>query len=271
MSRTVYYISDGTGISAQTLGHSLMTQFEQVDFKSVTLPYIDSKDKAMAAITQINKSFNSDGAKPIVFSTIVKSEIRNIIAGSSAFVIDFFQTFIDSLEQELKVPSAHLVGLSHAVTDDERYNTRIEAINFSLMCDDGINPKNFSAADIVLLGISRTGKTPTCLYLALQFGIKAANYPLTPDDLNHPHLPSFLNDCRDKLFGLTINPERLHQIRSKRFPNSEYASKNQCDIEVKQAESYFKKEQIPYLNSTQLSIEELATHILADTGLTRRI
>lgn len=267
MTRTVYYISDGTGISAETLGHSLMTQFEQIEFQSTTLPYIDTEEKAKQAIVEINKSFNEEKERPIVFSTIVKPEIRNIIAASAGFVIDFFQTFIGPLEKELKMPSAHLVGLSHALANDEQYNSRIEAVHFALQCDDGMNTAAYVEADIILVGISRSGKTPTCLYLALQYGIRAANYPLTEEDLKLPYLPKALTNFQDKLFGLTITAERLHQIRNKRRSNSVYASFEQCEFEVQAAESLFHKEKLDFLDSTHLSIEELAAHILDITHL----
>lgn len=269
MTRTVFYISDGTGLSAEALGHSLMTQFQSLSFQSFTLPYIDSEEKAKEAVQHINKSFDQGQERAIVFSTIVKTEIREIIKSSQAFVIDFFQAFISSLEQEIKIPAANTVGLSHAVKDVEEYNSRIEAVHFALQCDDGINLQAYQSADIILLGVSRTGKTPTCLYLALQFGIRAANYPLTEEDLNALTLPKALLSHRERLFGLTITPERLHNIRNKRRPNTPYSSLAQCKLEVNQALSLYTHEKIPYLDSTQLSIEELSVHILGLTGLRR--
>lgn len=267
--RTVYYISDGTGLSAATLGHSLMTQFESISFESFTLPYIDTKEKAREALKQINKSSSLDNERPIIFSTIVKPEIRNIFRESKAFVIDFFQAFISPLEQELKIASTHAVGISHAVINPEQYNTRIEAVQFALECDDGLNTNAYGSADLILLGVSRSGKTPTCLYLALQFGLRAANFPLTEDDFNSNVLPDSLSSYRDRLFGLTIKAERLSEIRSKRFPNSSYSSLEQCRRETDAVQEIYKKEKIPYINSTELSIEELSTHILQSMGLSR--
>lgn len=271
MSRTLYYISDGTGISAETLGHSLVTQFEQLTFQTVRLPYVDNPDKAKKAVAQINDSYNTDKERPIVFCTIVQPEIRNIIAEGKGFVIDFFQPFIALLEQELKLPATHRVGLSHAVVNDELYSQRIEAVNFALQCDDGINTNAYQNADIILVGISRSGKTPTSLYLALQFGIRAANYPLTEEELKLETLPASLRPFRARLMGLTITSERLQAIRAKRRPNTPYASKEQCQFEIKRAESLFQTENVPYLNATYLSVEELATHILTKLGLKRRI
>lgn len=272
MTRTVYYISDGTGISAEALGHSLMTQFDQVSFQSITLPYIDTEEKAKQAVSKINESGRLDNIRPIVFSTIVKPEIRRVIRESQGLCIDFFHSFIGTLEEELNIKASELVGLTHGVGDQDQYNTRIEAVNYSLHTDDGINTSAYKTADIILLGVSRTGKTPTCLYLALQHGIRAANYPLTPEDLGNtsiPVLPSILHAFRDRLFGLTISSDRLHQIRLGRRPESQYASINQCKEEIHFSESLFQKEKIPYLNSTDLSIEELSTHILLKAELKR--
>lgn len=267
VTRTVFYISDGTGISAETLGHSLITQFDQIPFRSHTLPYIDSQEKARAVVAQINAIYVKEELRPIIFSTIVKPEISSIIAASPALVIDFFQSFIGSLEQELNVTSQSVVGLSHRVLDEERYNTRIEAVNYALECDDGIGLKAYSSADVILLGVSRTGKTPTCLYLALQYGIRAANYPLTEEDLQLPVLPKALQAFRKRLFGLTIAPDRLQQIRSKRRPNSAYASLSQCEAEINAASRLYRQENIASLNSTYLSVEELSAHILTALGL----
>lgn len=267
MNRTVFYISDGTGISAEALGHSLITQFENIPFQFHTLPYINTEEKAKDAVLKIDKAYNSDKSKPLVFSTIVKPALRNIIAQSHGFVIDFFQSFLGALETELNTKASSIVGLSHAVTDEEQYHTRIEAVHFALQCDDGVNTQAYKSADIILLGVSRTGKTPTCLYLALQHGIRAANYPLTPEDLQTNQLPAPLIPYRKCLFGLTIYPDRLHTIRTKRKPMSTYAAINQCEKEIQYAENLFSREKIPFINSTHLSIEELSTQILVLSAL----
>lgn len=269
MTRTVFYISDGTGLSVEALGHSLMTQFDSLSFQSFTLPYIDSELKAKEAVQYINRCFEQGQERPIVFSTIVKPNIRDIIKSSQAFVIDFFQAFIGNLEKELGISAANTVGLSHAVKDTEQYNSRIDAVHYALQCDDGVNLQAYQSADIILIGVSRTGKTPTCLYLALQFGIRAANYPLTEEDLSASTLPKALLAYKERLFGLTISKERLHSIRNKRRPNTPYSSLEQCKVEINQALALYKNDSIPFLDSTQLSIEELSVHILRLTGLKR--
>lgn len=271
MKRTVFFISDGTGITAENLGHSLLTQFEHVRFEIITLPYINTIEKAEMARNQINEFHATTHQLPIVFATILNPEIQHVLANSDGLYLDFFGTFLGPLEAELKVKSSLEVGRMHGVVDDKVYMTRINAINFTLGHDDGVNPQTYKNADIILVGVSRSGKTPTCLYLALQYGIFAANYPITEEDLISKELPKMLLPIKGKLFGLTIDPERLQLIRGERRPNSSYASIEQCRKEVKEVEKLFHQESIPYLNATTRSIEEISTTILANKGIRRRI
>ena len=206
--RTVFFVSDGTGITAETFGHSVLTQFD-MRFRQIRLPFIDSVDKAHEAVRRINDSFQTEGKRPIVFSTLVKAELSEIIRRASGMHMDLIQTFVDPLEQELGIKSTHTVGRSHNIADSSDYKNRIEAINFSLAHDDGQSHKNLALADVILVGVSRSGKTPTSLYLAMQYGIKAANYPLIPDDFERGQLPSGLAPYRGKIFGLSIMPDRL--------------------------------------------------------------
>lgn len=271
MKRTVFFISDGTGITAETLGHSLLTQFEQFHFEKTTIPYIDTTEKAEAAVQKINFAAQSDGYQPLIFSTLVNPGISNIIAASQGLLLDFFKTFIDPLEAALQTPSSHHVGRMHGVVNDKTYMNRIEAVNYALSHDDGLRVQNYQQADIILIGVSRCGKTPTCLYLALQFGLFAANYPFTEEDMDLFTIPEILKPYRDKLFGLTIEPERLRLIREERRPNSRYASLKQCQTEIQKVETFFKHENIPFLSSTSRSIEEIASSILATMDLRRRL
>ena len=271
MKRTVFFLSDRTGITAETLGHSLLTQFEGIEFKQITLPFIDSVEKAEQAVEQINNAASQNGCAPLLFSTLIDMEVREVISQSKGFLLDFFDTFINPLESELGIQSAHAVGRSHGMGVYANYKARIDAVNFALGNDDGVTTRHYPAADIILIGVSRSGKTPTCLYLALQYGILAANYPLTEEDLESPRLPSLLEPYRDKLYGLTINPLRLQQIRRERRPDSHYASMQQCEHEVRTVESMYRREQIPFLDTSSVSIEEIATTILHHTGLVRRL
>ena len=269
--RTVFFISDSTGITAETLGNSLLAQFSAILFEKVTLPYIDTVEKAEAAMQKINQACTSDGARPIVFDTIVNEEIRRILSQSNGFKIDVFSTFLSPLENELQTRSSYSVGGSHAIGEMTKYKDRIESVNYAIDNDDGGRIQQYDRADIILLGVSRSGKTPTCLYMALQFGIRAANYPLTEDDIDLSKLPELLQNHREKLYGLTIEPFQLSAIRQERRPNSRYASLDQCDMEVRKVEQMFRNEGIKKINTTNFSIEEITTRIMADAGLKRKM
>ncbi|MGC2459095.1 MAG: pyruvate, water dikinase regulatory protein [Gallionellaceae bacterium] len=267
MQRTAFFISDRTGITAENLGRSLLSQFDSVEFNRVTLPFVDTGEKARAALEKINAACRTDGQPPLVFSTLILAEVRDIVAQSDALFLDLFEIFIAPLEAELGIPSSHAVGRSHGVGVD--YAARMEAVNYALRHDDGGVSIDLPLADIILTGVSRCGKTPTSLYLALQFGIHAANYPLVPEDFDADALPAALRPLREKLFGLTISPERLHQIRAERAPDSRYASLENCHREIRQAEGLMARFGIPCMDVTAMSVEEIATTLLHRTGLKR--
>lgn len=262
-NRTVFFVSDGTGITAETFGHSVLTQFE-LRFKQVRLPFIDTLDKAYEATRKINEAFAADGKLPIVFSTLVKADLSKVIQQAKAMHMDLIQTFVEPLEKELGVKSTHTIGRSHNTANTDEYKNRIEAINFSLAHDDGQSHKNLADADVILVGVSRSGKTPTSLYLAMQFGVKAANYPLIPEDFERDKLPSGLLPFKQKIFGLTIAADRLSEIRNERRPGSKYAALANCRYEVNEAEKIMRREGIRWMSSTTKSIEEIAATILQD-------
>jgi len=262
-ARTVFFVSDGTGITAETFGHSVLTQFD-LRFKQIRLPFIDTLDKAHDALRKINDAFAADGQRPIVFSTLVKADLSNVVRLSKGMHMDLIQTFVEPLEQELGVKSTHTIGRSHTSTDSEEYKNRIEAINFSLAHDDGQSNKNLSGADVILVGVSRSGKTPTSLFLAMQYGIKAANYPLIPDDFEREKLPSGLIPYKSKIFGLSIAADRLAEIRNERLPGSKYAALENCRYEINEAEKMMRREGIRWMSSTTKSIEEIAATILQE-------
>lgn len=268
--RIAFIISDGTGITAESLGHSLLAQFPDIEFQYVVCPYIDSEDKANQVVERIEQAKANTGVRPVIIDTVVNQTIRNIIHQSDCLVIDVFSTFLDPLENELRAQSSYSVGGSHPATTDKKYMERIDAVHFAMENDDGSRSSRYEDADVLLVGVSRSGKTPTCLYLALQFGIRAANYPLTDDDAMDSGLPKLLKPYRHKLFGLTIDPDRLIAIRGERRANSRYSSASQCYQEVEDVEALFRRERIPYINTTDLSIEEISTRIMADAGLERR-
>jgi len=263
--RTVFFVSDGTGITAETFGNSILAQFPARP-RHVRRPFIDTPDKARSVMEEINQTAAREGRRPIVFVTLVNAAVRDIVAGPECrgLVLDMFRTFVEPLEIEFGVKSNHRVGRFSDAAKSEEYHDRIEAINFSLAHDDGQSARNLASADVILVGVSRSGKTPTSLYLAMQHGIKAANYPLIPEDLERGKLPASLAPYRAKCFGLTIDPDRLAQIRHERRPGSKYASIENCRHEVSEAERMMRREGISWLSSTHKSIEEIATTILRD-------
>lgn len=265
--RTVVFVSDGTGITAETLGHSVLSQFEGIRFKQIRIPFIDSEVKAISARQKINDIAKYDGQKPLVFSTLVNSMINDVVKQADGVFMDLFLTFVEPLEKELDIKSTHRIGRSHTIADNEQYKNRIEAINYTLAHDDGQTHKDLQAADVILVGVSRSGKTPTSLYLAMQYGIKAANYPLIPEDFERGELPAALPPFKDKIFGLSISPERLSEIRNERRPGSKYASLENCRQEIKAAEFMMRREGISWLSSTSKSIEEISTTILQQLNL----
>jgi regulator of PEP synthase PpsR (kinase-PPPase family) len=269
--RTAFFISDRTGITAEMLGHTLLTQFESVGFEEVTLPFVDSVDKARDVVRQINALARRDGVRPIVISTLVNTDIAEVVRGARALFLDCFDIFISPLEKELGVRASHAIGRSHSVNDFVNYHHRIESVNYTLSHDDGVSTNDLAQADVVLVGVSRCGKTPTCLYLAMQYGVRAANYPLVPDDFGAGALPAHLLPLRPKLYGLTIRPERLQQNRNERRPGSKYATLANCEYEVREAEALMRSEGVRTLDVTNKSVEELATTILHEAKLVRRI
>ncbi len=268
--RPVFYVSDGTGITAETIGHSLLTQFAGMRFQTDRLSFVDDEEKARDAADRIRRTGERLGARPIVVSSCVDPTLSALIAESGALVLDVFAPFIEPLERELGEQRQSRVGQAHGLVDFETYHRRINAMNFALTHDDGM-AVSYDEADVILVAVSRAGKTPTCVYLALHYGIRAANYPLTDGDLETDRLPARLRPYRRKLFALTIDPERLHQIRQERRPNSSYAKMETCRREVAAAEAMFQVERLPTLSTTNKSIEEISSKVLSTLGLQREM
>ncbi len=267
IKRTVFFISDGTGLTAEALGHSLLTQFENVEFSQLRIPFLDTIEKAQDAVARINAQGEIDGMRSIVFTTLINTAISSIVHQADAFCMSYFETFLVPLEIELGLKSSHTVGRSHGTADTSDYKKRIESINYTLAHDDGITDRGLEEADVILVAVSRCGKTPTSLYLAMQFGLKAANFPLIPEDFDRGRLPGTLEKHRPKLFGLTIQPDRLHKIREERRADSKYASLANCRYEVAEAEKMMRREGIRWLDSSTKSIEEISTTILQELNL----
>lgn len=271
MKRHVYMISDGTGITVEGLGNSLLTQFEDLKFEKKTISYIDSEKKAYEIVDAINRSHKATGVKPLVFMTLINKNLSDIIKTAHGCIYDFFQSFITKLEVDLAMKSSDKIGKTHGVINDKRYSNRIEAIEYTLSHDDGLKTKDYEVADIILIGVSRCGKTPSCIYLALQYGLLAANYPFTEEDLDNFRLPKFLRLHKKKIVGITISCDRLQQIRQHRRPDSFYSSYKQCRLETSEVEAMYKAENIPFIDSTRCSIEEIATKVITLAKLKRKI
>ncbi|WP_232324963.1 pyruvate, water dikinase regulatory protein [Microbulbifer agarilyticus] len=269
--RTAFFISDGTGLTVEGIGHSLLAQFRDQPVEQVTVPYVDSDARVKLVLQRIERAAEESGLQPIIITSIVSDQIRNQLHESSALMLDVFESYLAPLANLFGTNPVRTVGVSHGISNDSRYSARMDAVHFAMDNDDGRRTREFESADVILVGVSRSGKTPTCLYLALQFGLRAANYPITEEDMDSTSLPKILRPYQQKLFGLTIDPRRLMSIRQERRANSRYASPEQCEFEVRQVEQMLRRAQIPYLDATELSVEELATRLMSQAGIERRI
>lgn len=267
--RSVFFLSDRTGITAETLGHSLLTQFDGIEWRKHYASFLDSPDKAQDVVERINTAAQQDGQPPLVISTLLDPLTLAEIRKADCFLLDFFETCLGTLETALQQPPVRIPGRTHGLRQDASYFRRIAAIQYALNSDDGTNARLLADADVILVGVSRTGKTPVCVYLALQYGVLAANYPFTPEDMARPDLPELLQPLQQKLFGLTLRPERLQSIREERYPGSRYASLAQCQHELQWQESLYQQYNIPHIDTTGISIEEISAYILDHAHLER--
>ena len=267
--RRVFYVSDRTGLTAESYGKSLLAQFPDREFDTRRHAFVDTPEKVAELAAHIAREQKLSGERVIVFSTLVEEQAQHLVESSGACVIDLFNTFIGPLEEELGTHSAHTLGISHDVFGDNAYQRRLDAIDFSLAHDDGVRPDQYAEADVILAGVSRSGKTPTSLYLAMNFSLKACNYPLTDHELESDLLPESLRRWTQKLVGLTLDPEVLNAIREKRRASSHYCSLDVCRREVLAAEALFRRVGIPVFDTTNTSIEELASGIIKRLQLTR--
>jgi len=267
-SRQVFFLSNGTAITAEILGMSLLAQFPDHSFQTQTIPFVDSAEKANAVTDDINRCIEESGQLPIVICTMGDEDLINIIKHSKALVIDPFGDILPRLEKALAAQH-HQPFESHRTVNPSLYESRIDAIDYAMLHDDGGKMQNYDEADIILVGVSRSGKTPSCLYLALQFGIKAANYPITEEDMDTDQLPEPIAPFKKRLYGLTTDLQRLVNIREERRPNSRYASTNQCRFELRAVEEMYMRHRIPYINTSRMSVEEISARIIRDNGLHR--
>lgn len=270
-SRDVFYVSDGTAITCETLGHVVLGQFPFVANEK-TFPFIESVDKLSELLKEIEASFQKSGIKPLVFFSIVVPDIREQLLAAPAHFYDVLESLVQRVQDDIQMEPKPKLQRSRSVgKDTDTYFDRIAAIEYTLAHDDGVSLKGIEEADIILLGVSRSGKTPTSLYMAMQFGLRVVNYPFIDDDLRALKLLPEFEIHRYKLFGLTIDAERLTEIRENRLAGSDYASTEQCEHELASVEALFRREAIPYINTSSLSVEEISTRILEKAGLKRRL
>ncbi len=260
--RTVFFISESTGITAETLGMSLLSQFPQIEFTYIQRPFIDSVDKVKSLVAEINEMAQSESFRPLVFATMPEENINHLLQQAKCHYYEVFESFLDKIGNDLKAEPVFESGLSHGLVNEKVYDSRIDALNFTLKHDDAMVLKTIGDADVIIIGLSRSGKTPTSLYLALKFGIKAANYPITEDDFQRNKLPTVLLDNHEKLFATKIKAKRLHQIREKRMPNSSYAALSTCKEEIKKVQDLYTQYNLIPMDVTSQSIEELAAQIV---------
>ncbi|GHY37634.1 hypothetical protein VCSRO23_1401 [Vibrio cholerae] len=269
--RDVFYVSDGTAITCETLGHVVLGQFA-VQPNEKTFPFVESDEKLSELLKQIQRSYQLHGVKPLVFFSMVIPEMRTRLLQAPAHFYDVLESIVQRVSLDIEMEPAPKLQRSRSVgKDSDTYFDRIAAIEYTLAHDDGVSLKDLDRADIILLGVSRSGKTPTSLYMAMQFGLRVVNYPFIAEDMHAMRLLPEFEFHRHKLFGLTINAERLTEIRENRLAGSEYASNQQCQQELATVEALFRREAIPYINTSSLSVEEISTRILERTGLKRRL
>ena len=266
-SKDVYYISDSTGILITNLAHALLCQFPEINFHEEKFPFVRTVEEAEKILAYILK--HSSGRRPIIFSTITDPKVRQVLDSPEVEFFDAFDYFLQRLENSLEATALRVPGFSRHI-DHISMADRVEAIHFCLEHDDGTRVQEYDEANVIMLGVSRTGKTPVSVYLATQMGLKAANFPLTSEHLDVYQLPEHIRRNRKCAIGLTTTPELLHSVREKRYAGSKYAHFSTCREEIRKAEQIFERYQIPIVNTAGKSIEEIATQVTQEMGLSKK-
>jgi regulator of PEP synthase PpsR (kinase-PPPase family) len=257
----VFFLSDSTGITAETMGNALLIQFPSVRFERRLIPFISTVEEARRVVAILDAAA-AGPVTPLAFSTTALEEVRQELLRTKCPLVDFFDLHMERVESILGVKGIRVAARLHGMGDVQRYNARMAAVEYAIEHDDGQSMRALDKADVILLAPSRCGKTPTTMYLALQHGIFVANYPLVEEDFEIAELPRPVRELRDRCFGMTTNPARLSQIRNARRPNSRYASLEQCSYELRQAEAMYRNHHLPVINSSAKSVEEMSTVIL---------
>jgi [pyruvate, water dikinase]-phosphate phosphotransferase / [pyruvate, water dikinase] kinase len=257
----VFFLSDSTGITAETMGNALLIQFPSLRFERRLIPFISTVEEARRVVSILDVAA-AGPVTPLAFSTTALEEVRQELLRTTCPLIDFFDLHMERVESILRVKGIRVAARLHGMGDVQRYNARMAAVEYAIEHDDGQSMRALDKADVILVAPSRCGKTPTTMYLALQHGIFVANYPLVDEDFEIAELPRPVRELRDRCFGMTTTPARLSQIRNARRPNSRYASLEQCSYELRQAEAMYRNHHLPVINSSAKSVEEMSTVIL---------
>lgn len=257
-SKDVYYVSGNTGILAKEMGNAMLCQFPEVSFNEELIPFVRTESQAKKALERILTQ--SPGRYPLVFSTLFSKNLNRIFDTPEIEYLNICDHFLEQLEEMLEVKPIREPGTARAL-DNSTMTKRVNAIHFSIAHDDGTGTKDYDEADLIIVGVSRSGKTPVSIFLATQMGIKTANYPLVDDDLQSGRLPSEIVRNKKKVIGLSTTPEMLHSFREKRYKGSSYAQISTCKSELRMSDQIFLKYQIPVVFSDGRSIEETATQV----------
>lgn len=256
-----FFVSDSTGITAETLGNALLANFPEIEVERHTLPFVDDEVPARNLLAAVERAKRA-GCRSVMFTTVKQPAARAVLAEADAVRIDLLEGHLGELERLFGMPASERPGRFHGLSDAQRYFERMRAVEFAIEHDDGQSLRALDQAEVVLIAPSRCGKTPTTMYLALQHGLLVANYPLTEDDFGSEELPRPIAGRAERCFGLTSTPLRLSEIRQQRRANSRYASLDQCAYELRRAEELYRRHGIPHLNSSTKSVEEMSAVIL---------
>jgi len=258
----VYLVSDSTGETLDRIFLSLKSQFSNFEYEKKEFAFVRTEQQIDKIIKECSQLENS-----IILYTIVEIKLAKYIAGSSEKnkvpCFGILGNLILSFSKLLNQKAIHKPSAQHVL--DEEYYKRIEAIQFTMSHDDGKKVDGVSEADIVLLGVSRTSKTPTSMYLANR-GYKTANIPLVMDQKIPEHLKSKNN--KTCVVGLVADPERLADVRRNRVTImketniKEYTDLNFIKEEIIRSKKLFKKFNWPVIDVTRKSVEESAASIL---------
>jgi regulator of PEP synthase PpsR (kinase-PPPase family) len=258
----VFFLSDSTGISAETMGNALLIQFPDLRFERTLIPFISSVEEARDVVSRLDRALEESPRAPLVFTTTANDDVRRELHRTRCHVIDFFDLHMRPVEQILQTRAARMPARLHGVGDIQRYNSRMQAIEYTIEHDDGQSVRSLEKAEVILVAPSRCGKTPTSMYLALQHGLFVANYPIVEEDLDITELPKPVRHLRERCFGLITSPQRLAAVRQQRRPDSRYSSLEQCTIELRRTAAMFERHRLPVIDSSTKSVEEISTLIL---------